>query len=78
LSYSDEVSFQLNAVYACLAKDSKVSLPAQKGNLPNILGFINRANEAEFYQYEGRIDSTIFAYLLEDFIRLRKTFDFAR
>lgn len=50
LFYSDEVGFQLapQAVYAWLEKDSQASLPAQKGTLLNILGLINRQNEAEF------------------------------
>jgi len=74
LFYSDEVGFQLNPnpVYAWLEKGSQASLPAQKGTLLNILGFINRANEAAFYEYESSMDSRMFAYLVDDFIKLRK------
>lgn len=71
--FSDETSVQLNpnSHYAWHAPQQILTLPAKRTKVSNILGFIRRNNESEFYEFEGNIDSELWIKSVENFIDIR-------
>jgi transposase len=70
LWFYDETSFHLNptAPYAWQAKGSDLTLPAQRGNLLTVAGFLKKDNSFEGYYHQGSMDQDLFIAYIEDFI----------
>ena len=70
LWFGDETAFHQNphAVKAWQAKDSPLALPAKRGSVINVLGFVRSNNAGVFYEYEGAMDSETFTGLTQDFV----------
>lgn len=68
--YADETSFQQNpnSMYAWQAKGNTLDLPAKRGNLITVLGFITKDLQKAFYEFEGSINEDLFISIIEDFI----------
>src|SRR5215217_7272042 len=73
LWYYDESGFQLNpnGLYAWQAPHSLATLPAQRGNVLTVAGFLTTDNRFEGYYHQGAMDAELFIAYLEDFIRQR-------
>jgi transposase len=73
LWFYDESSFHLNptVVYAWQGKGSDVTLPAQRGNLLTVAGFMKTDNSFEGYYQQGSMDQDLFIAYIEDFITKR-------
>ena len=76
LWYYDESGFQLNpnGLYAWQAPDSQATLPAQRGNVLTVAGFLTTDNRFEGYYHQGAMDADLFIAYFDDFIsqRVRK------
>lgn len=70
LWFGDETAFHQNphSVKAWQAKGSALILPAVRGSVINVLGFVRKNNEGVFYEYEQAMDGQTFICLIEDFI----------
>ena len=70
LWFYDESSFHLNPTvpYAWQGKDSDLTLPAQRGNVLTVAGFMKTDNSFEGYYQQGSIDQDLFIAYIEDFI----------
>lgn len=81
LWFYDESGFNLNpnAVYAWLppkkgaAGAEQAVLPAQRGNVLTLAGFLSSDNELEAYSQKGAMDSLAFEAFVEDFIGQQQT-----
>lgn len=73
LWYYDESGFQLNpnGLYAWQAPHSLATLPAQRGNVLTVAGFLTTDNRFEGYYHQGAMDAELFIVYMEDFIRER-------
>lgn len=73
LWFYDESGFDLNpaSVYGWQAKDSALSLPAQRGNVLTVAGFIQTDNSFEGYYHQGSSNQDLFIAYIEDFIEKR-------
>lgn len=73
LWFYDESSFHLNptAPYAWQPKGSDLSLPAQRGNVLTVAGFLKKDNSFEGYYHQGSMDQDLFITYIEDFIERR-------
>lgn len=71
LWYGDETAFHQNptAVRAWQHPGYPLSLPATRGSVMNVLGFVRKNNESVFYEYQGAMESKTFLLLMEDFIK---------
>lgn len=73
LWFYDESSFHLNptAPYAWQAKGSDLTLPAQRGNVLMVAGFLKKDNSFEGYYHQGSMDQDLFIAYIEDFFQRR-------
>jgi len=73
LWFYDESSFHLNptAPYAWQAKGSTLSVPAQRGNVLTVAGFMRKDNSLEGYHHQGSMDQDLFIAYIDDFISNR-------
>lgn len=73
LWFYDESSFHLNptAPYAWQAKGRALSVPAQRGNVLTVAGFLKKDNSFEGYYHRGSMDQDLFIAYIEDFIAKR-------
>jgi transposase len=73
LWFYDETSFDLNpsVVYAWQAKGRNCTLPAQRGNILTVAGFMQTNNSFEGYYQQGSINQALFIAYIEDFIAKR-------
>ncbi len=73
LWFYDESSFHLNPTvpYAWQSKQTHFSLPAQRGNVVTVAGFIKRDNSFEGYYHRGSMDQQLFIAYIDDFISKR-------
>lgn len=71
LVYFDETGISQNpaSVYAWLPKNSDASLPAQRGNVMTVAGFMQKDNTLMAYSHQGSTTSEIFISYVEDFIQ---------
>ena len=74
LWFYDESGFNLNpsSVYAWLPPQKQAKplcLPAQRGNVLTIAGFLGLDNTLEAYAHQGPMDSWAFIAFVEDFIK---------
>ena len=74
LWFYDETGFNLNpnGVYAWLppsAEAAAVYLPAQRGNLLTVAGFLSAENTLEAYSCKGAMDSFTFIAFVDDFVK---------
>ena len=69
----DETAFHLNPnqIMVWVAPDNRPILPAQRGNILSVAGFIKTNNEFEGYEYENTITDELFIKFIEDFISKR-------
>jgi transposase len=70
LWFGDQTAFHQNPhpVRAWQHPDLPLALPAQRGNLMGVLGFVRKSNEGVFYEFDGAMDSRPFIHLTRDFI----------
>lgn len=73
LWFYDESGFDLNpsSVYAWLPPQNRakeVFLPAQRGNVMTVAGFLNLDNTLEAYAQKGAMDSSDFIAYVDDFV----------
>jgi len=70
LWFSDETSFSLNpnSMYAWQAPHSDISLPAQRGKVSSVLGFIRTNNESQFYDFSDNLCSHLWIKIVDDFV----------
>jgi hypothetical protein len=63
-------NFYLNPIspYAWQGKGSTLSVPAKRGNVLTIAGFIKKDNIFEGYYHTGSMDQELFIASIEDFI----------
>ncbi len=73
LWFYDESSFHLNPTvpYAWQPKGSSFSLPAQRGNVLTVAGFMRKDNSFEGYYHQGSMDQELFIAYIDDFISNR-------
>lgn len=73
LWFYDESSFHLNptAPYAWQAKGRALSVPAQRGNVLTVAGFLKKDNSFEGYYHRGSMDQDLFIAYIEDCIAKR-------
>lgn len=73
LWFYDESSFHLNptAPYAWQSKGSTFSLPAQRGNVITVAGFMRKDNSFEGYYHQGSMNQELFITYIDDFITNR-------
>lgn len=71
LVFFDEsgISQNPNSVYAWLPKGSNAKLPALRGNVMTIAGFMQTDNTLMAYAHEGSTTSEIFIAYVEDFLK---------
>ena len=71
LWFYDETGISLNptSIYAWLPKDSACQLPAQRGNILTIAGFIQVDNTLQAYSCQGSMSSELFIEYVEDFLK---------
>lgn len=74
LWFYDETGFQLNpnAIYAWLPPQNlanNIQLPAQRGNVITIAGFMRHDNTLEAYSQSGAMTALSFIAFVEDFIK---------
>ena len=71
LVFYDESGISQNpsSVYAWLPKGSNAKLPAMRGNVMTIAGFMQTDNTLMAYSHEGSTTSEIFIAYVEDFIK---------
>ena len=55
-------------MYAWQSKESKLNLPAQRGSVLNVLGFITKDLQSAFYEFEGSMNQELFIEKIEHFI----------
>lgn len=70
LWFSDESGFNLNpaSVYAWLAPNSALCLPAEKVKCSSVLGFVKRNNESQFYTSESNMCSELWIKIVDNFV----------
>ena len=70
LWFYDESGFDLNpaSMYGWQAKGSELALPAQRGNVLTVAGFIQTDNSFEGYYHQGSLNQDLFIAYIEDFI----------
>lgn len=73
LWFYDESGFSLNAnvPYAWQCKASEFTLPAKRGNVVTVAGFLRIDNSFEAYYAPGSMDTDLFIGYVEDFIKKR-------
>lgn len=73
LWFYDESSFHLNPTvpYAWQPKGSTFHLPAQRGNVLTVAGFLTKDNHFEGYYHSGSMDQDLFIAYVADFIAKR-------
>lgn len=59
-------------MYGWQPPEQDFHLPAQRGNLLNVLGFVKKDLTSVFYEYEQAMNAEMFECLLEDFIQTYK------
>ena len=71
LWYYDESGFNLNltAMYAWLPAKQTLKLPAQRGNILTVAGFLSDDNTLQAYAYQGSTTSQHFIKYVDDFIK---------
>lgn len=71
LWYYDESGISLNpsVVYAWLPKENAYELPAIRGNVLTIAGFLQTDNTLQAYSHTGSMSSEIFIAYVEDFLK---------
>ncbi len=71
LVFFDEsgISQNPNSVYAWLPKGSNAQLPASRGNIMTIAGFMQTDNTLMAYSHQGSTTSEIFIAYVEDFLK---------
>ena len=57
-----------NSIYAWLPKDSRTKLPAMKGNIMTIAGFMQTDNTTMMYTHEDSTTSEIFITYVDDYL----------
>lgn len=70
LVFYDEsgISLNPNSVYAWLPKDNSAKLPATRGNIMTIAGFMQTDNTTMMYTHEGSTTSEIFIAYVDDYL----------
>ena len=70
LWFSDESSFSLNpvSVYAWQKVAESVVLPAERGKVSSIIGFVRTNNDSQYYEFEGNMCSKLWIKIIDDFI----------
>jgi hypothetical protein len=73
LWYYDESGFQHNpnGLYAWQGPRWQATLPAQRGNVLTVAGFLTTDNRFEGYYHQGAMDTELFIAYFEDFIGQR-------
>lgn len=73
LWFYDESSFHLNPTvpYAWQPKDSRFTLPAQRGNVLTVAGFLRTDNCFEGYYQTSSMDQDLFRAYIDDFMTKR-------
>jgi transposase len=71
LWYYDESGFNLNPnpMYAWLPPQQTIKLPAQRGNVLTVAGFLSDDNTSQIYAHEGSTTSQHFIKYVDDFIQ---------
>lgn len=71
LVFYDEsgISLNPNSVYAWLPKGSDAKLPAMRGNIMTIAGFMQTDNTTMIYTHEGSTTSEIFIAYVDDYLK---------
>jgi transposase len=71
LWYYDESGFNLNPnpMYAWLPPKQTIKLPAQRGNVLTVAGFLADDNDCQIYAHEGSTTSQHFIKYVDDFIQ---------
>ena len=71
LWYYDESGFSLNptAMYAWLPAKQTLQLPAQRGNILTVAGFLSNDNTLQAYAHQGSTTSQHFIKYMDDFIK---------
>jgi transposase len=71
LWYYDESGFNLNptAMYAWLPAKQTLKLPAQRGNILTVAGFLSDDNTLQAYAHQGSTTSQHFIKYVDDFIK---------
>lgn len=69
--YYDEAGISLNpnSVYAWLPKQNAYELPAKRGNVLTIAGFLQTNNTLQAYSHQGSMTSELFIAYVEDFLQ---------